>query len=51
VKAVLRAVSEFRHAEGVTGSGWTLTLETKPAFYPPVTFDVDTSTLVDIRPL
>ena len=47
VKAVLRAVSEFRHAEGVTGAGWTLTLETKPAFYPPVTFDVDTSTLVD----
>jgi hypothetical protein len=51
VKAVLRGVSEFRHAEGVTGAGWTLTLETKPAFYPPVTFDVDTSTLVDITPL
>jgi hypothetical protein len=51
VKAVLRAVSEFRHAEGVAGAGWTLTLETKPAFYPPVTFDVDTSTLVDITPL
>jgi hypothetical protein len=51
VKAVLQAVSEFRHAEGVTGAGWTLTLESKPAFYPPVTFDVDTSTLVDITPL
>lgn len=51
VKAVLRAVSAFRHAEGVAGAGWTLTLETKPAFYPPVTFDVDTSTLVDIARL
>jgi hypothetical protein len=51
VKAVLRAVSPFHHAEGVAGAGWTLTLETKPAFYPPVTFDVDTSTLVDIAPL
>jgi hypothetical protein len=51
VKAVLRGVSEFRHAEGVAGAGWTLTLETKPAFYPPVTFEVDTSTLVDITPL
>jgi hypothetical protein len=51
VKAVLRAVSAFHHAEGVAGAGWILTLETKPAFYPPVTFDVETSTLVDIRPL
>ena len=48
---MLRGVSEFRHAEGVAGAGWTLTLETKPAFYPPVTFDVDTSTLVDITSL
>ena len=51
VKAVLLAVSAFHHAEGVVGAGWTLTLETKPAFYPPVTFDVDTSTLVDIAPV
>jgi hypothetical protein len=51
VKAVLRAVSAFHHAEGVAGAGWTLTLETKPAFYRPVTFDVDTSTLVDITPM
>jgi len=51
VKAVLQAVSAFHHAEGVAGAGWTLTLETKPALYPPVTFDVDTSTLVDISPL
>lgn len=51
VKAVLRAVSAFHHAEGVAGAGWTLRLETKPAFYPPVTFDVDTSTLVDVHPL
>lgn len=51
VKAVLRAVSAFHHAEGVAGAGWTLTLETKPALYRPVTFDVDTSTLVDIAPL
>lgn len=48
VKAVLRAVSPFHHAEGVEGAGWTLTIETKPALYPPVTFHVDTSTLVDI---
>jgi hypothetical protein len=51
VKAVLRAVSQFHHAEGVAGAGWTLTLETKPAFYRPVTFDVETTTLVDITPL
>ena len=51
VKGVLRAVSAFHHAEGVAGAGWILTLETKPAFYPAVTFDVDTSTLVDIAPL
>ena len=51
VKAVLRGVSAFHHAEGVAGAGWTLTLETKPAFYRPVTFDVDTSTLVDITPM
>src|SRR4029450_14049252 len=43
VKAVLRAVSGFHHAEGVAGAGWTLTLETKPAFYPPVHLHGDTS--------
>jgi hypothetical protein len=51
VKAVLRGVSAFHHADGVAGAGWTLSLEMKPAFYRPVTFDVDTSTLVDITPM
>jgi hypothetical protein len=50
-KGVLRAVSEFRHARGVTGAGWTLTLESKPAFGKPVTYRFDTAALTDIRPV
>jgi hypothetical protein len=51
VKAVLRSVSEFAHARGVVGAGWTLTLETKPRFFPASTFEVHTSTLVEVEAL
>jgi hypothetical protein len=50
-KSVLRSVSEFSPAEGVEGGEWVLRFEDKPAFYPPTTYEVHTSTLVDIRPV
>jgi hypothetical protein len=50
VKGVLREVSGFRTAKGVSGAGWVLTLETRPAIGRPATFRLETTTLVDIRP-
>jgi hypothetical protein len=50
VKGVLRGVTEFRHAKGVSGAGWVLTLQTTPAIGTPATFRLETTTLVDIRP-
>jgi hypothetical protein len=51
LKAVLRSVSEFGHARGIAGAGWTLTLETKPRLFPASTFTVHTSTVVQIEAL
>lgn len=50
-KSVLREVSEFQHADGVDGGEWVLRFEDKPAFYPPTTIEVHSSTLVDIQEL
>lgn len=50
VKGVLVAVSPWRPADGPTGGGWTLTLESHPRFGSPSTFHVDTDVLTRIAP-
>jgi hypothetical protein len=50
VKGVLLDVSPWRPAEGPTGGGWTLTLESRPRFGAPSTFHVETDVLTRIVP-
>ncbi len=50
-KSVLLEVSEFQHADGVDGGEWVLLFEDKPAFYPPTTIEVHSSSLVEIKEL
>lgn len=48
VKGVLVEVSAWRPAEGPTGGGWMLTLESRPRFGGPSTFHVDTAVMTRI---
>lgn len=48
VAGVLVEVSPWHPAEGPTGGGWTLTLETRPRFGAPSTFHVDTAVMTRI---
>ena len=50
VKGSLVEVSTWRLAEGPTGGGWTLTLESRPRLGAPSTFHVDTDVLTRIVP-
>jgi hypothetical protein len=50
VKGILVEVSAWRLAEGPTGGGWMLTLESRPRFGPPSTFHVETDVLTRIVP-
>jgi hypothetical protein len=50
VKGILVEVSTWRPAEGPTGGGWTLTLESRPRFGAPSTFQVETDVLTRIVP-
>ena len=50
VKGTLIEVSPWRPAEGPTGGGWTLTLESKPRFGAPSRFHVETAVLTRIVP-
>jgi hypothetical protein len=49
-KAVLVEVSPWTPADGVTGGGWTLTLESRPRFGEPSRFHVGTDVLTRIVP-
>lgn len=50
VKGTLLEVSPFRPAEGPSGGGWTLTLESTPRFGAPSRFRVETDVLTRIVP-
>jgi hypothetical protein len=50
VKGVLVALSAWRLADGPTGGGWTITLESLPRFGRPSTFHVDTDVLTRVVP-
>jgi len=50
VKGTLVEVSTWRPAEGPTGGGWMLTLESRQRFGAPTTFHVETDVLTRIVP-
>lgn len=50
VKGTLLEVSPWLPAEGPTGGGWTLTLESRPRFGRPARFAVQTDVLTRIVP-
>jgi hypothetical protein len=50
VKGTLIEVGAWRPAEGPTGGGWTLTLESTPRFGAPSRFHVETEVLTRIVP-
>jgi hypothetical protein len=51
LKGTLLSISGFRHARGVRGAGWVLTLEYKPTFGEKTVYKIDTIWLVKIRPI
>jgi hypothetical protein len=50
VTGELLDVSGWRPADGPTGGGWTLTLESRPRFGKPSRFNVRTEVLTRIEP-
>jgi hypothetical protein len=48
VKGTLLEISPWREAEGATGGGWRLTLESRPRFGSPSRFHVDTDVMTKI---
>ena len=50
VKGTLLEVSPWREAEGASGGGWSLTLESNPRFGSPSRFRVDTDVMTNIVP-
>ena len=50
VKGTLLEVSAWRPADGPSGGGWTLALESKPRFGAPSRFQVETDVLTRIVP-
>ena len=50
VTGELLEVSPWQPADGPSGGGWTLTLETRPRFGKPSRFQVSTDVMTDISP-